>query len=306
MDASGRLLTAAAATAVILLDGGECSRAVAAPPVAEEPVPPFIGGILARPSCEAAEEVSFETRSFGLSRAADGTLTGYRYERFVFADGWVLAQTNRGATFQRETAPGVIEVAVRRDGMAAVHDGAPDEDSVQGEGWEVRTYRRCASLPPELRLIHGEAATAMAALDRIEANCRNRSEDACGAAVLAAVDVSSDGLLTVSELSRVVRVGLYLLAAADAIGGGEAIGEEALLSAQGAGVLLAPPIARAALDSFDYDGDQRLSPAELLQDRGGVADIAAGALAATSGRPELMAAIGRLRALGDLIEMLMR
>jgi hypothetical protein len=147
----------------------------------------------------------------------------------------------------------------------------------------------------------------MQALDRIGRSCRGEPADDCGATVLAVMDVSGDGLLSVAELSRMARIALYLAAASEAIGGAEPIEEEALLEAQGAGILVAPFIARTVLDSFDYDGDRRLSPAEMLHDRGGAVEgLAAGELAAAPGRPEVLQALGELRELGRLVEALLR
>lgn len=292
----------AAATVAAIIAGGAPVPAIEAP--AGE-APGFVGGVWAYPSCAEPEEVGIETRSFGLSRAADGRVSGYRYESFAPAASWVRTQTNRGVTFQREAAPGTLEVALYRGAQPLPAGAAPGDPPLGGE-WQLRTYRRCDGLPSPLRLVHGEAAAGMQALDRIDQSCRGEPNDGCGTAVLAAMDVSGDGLLSVAELSRAARIALYLAAASEAIGGAEPIEEEALLGAQGAGVFIAPFIARSFLDSFDYDGDQRLSPAEMLHDRGAVGGIAAGELAAAPGQPEVLQALHELRDLGRLIEALMR
>lgn len=302
-----RSFTAAAILAALVLGTGPSpSRAAGTPPAAPAgEAPSFVGGIYAQPSCAAPEEVSLETRRFGLSRHADGTVSGYRYESFAPAGSWVRIQTNRGASYQRMGAPDSLQVAFYRGTRPLAADFVPGED-LQSSEWSLTTYQRCDTLPAPLRLIHGEAAAAMNALDRIDRNCTGEPSDACGAMVLAAMDVNGDEFVSLAELSRLARVALYLAAASETIGGGATIEEEALLGAQAGGILVAPFVARAVLESYDYDADELLSPAEMLQDRGEMDGLAAGELAAAPGRPEVMQALGQLRALGDLVEALLR
>jgi len=74
--------------------------------------------------------------------------------------------------------------------------------------------------------------------------------------------VHPDGVLTVAEISRMLRV-LVQLGAIEQ-GNGEADTQLGMLAAS---VPLAPILARALVSSFDYDGDNALSLDEILKDR---------------------------------------
>jgi hypothetical protein len=115
----------------------------------------------------------------------------------------------------------------------------------------------------------------------------------CLAVLVAVGDVSGDGMLGVAEVARLLRGAAWALAAQD---GGE---PEALGTAVAIGGFAALAAARMLVDGLDFDGDGRVSAAELAQDRAawppGGGDAA--------GRPVVLEALGEgagmLRALLD-------
>ncbi|MFC7610346.1 EF-hand domain-containing protein [Teichococcus aestuarii] len=106
-------------------------------------------------------------------------------------------------------------------------------------------------------------------------------------------DVSGDGLLSVAEIARLVRGMTWVMAAA------EDASPEGVLAAGGGGLLAGVAIGRFAMESLDYDGDGRLSAAELGQDRTALTR----SLGAEGGRPlrleGVQEGIGLLRGLLD-------
>ncbi len=162
---------------------------------------------------------------------------------------------------------------------------------------QPETWRRCAAPPPGLSLLHGEGVAFLAALEHLEAACGAGTPGACAAALIAQGDVSGDGRLSAAELARLMRGAAWLLAVQD---GGAA---ETIAVSLGGGALAAILAARLLVESLDYDGDGRLSAAELLQDRAGGFAGAAGAEAGRALRLEGFA--GGAELLRGLIEGLL-
>ena len=84
---------------------------------------------------------------------------------------------------------------------------------------------------------------------------------------MAQADVSGDGRLSPAELARLARGAAWLVAVQ------EGMTAENLPGALAAGALAGQLAARLAVEGLDYDGDGRLSPSELAQDRAGFGTV---------------------------------
>jgi hypothetical protein len=165
------------------------------------------------------------------------------------------------------------------------------DDRLPGEASPV-VWRRCPAPPAALAALHGEGIAFLAALEHLEAACGTGTPGACAEAVLRQGDVSGDGLLAPAEIARMVRGAAWVAALQ------EGATQEVLAGAVGAGALGGILSARLLVESLDYDGDGRLSAAELTQDR---AAAFARAQGSAEGRPlrmeGLMQGAGMLRGL---------
>lgn len=133
-------------------------------------------------------------------------------------------------------------------------------------------WRRCTTPPTALLALHGEGVAFLAALEHLEAGCGTSAPGACAQAIIRVADVSGDGTLSSAEIARLARGAAWVVAAQ------EGATQDILAGAVGAGALGGVLSARMLLENLDYDGDGRLSVAELSQDRTG--------FGAASGTPE--------------------
>jgi len=187
---------------------------------------------------------------------SDGAARLWRFAGFGAAAGWTVGVA-RGAEAPRLLLRGA-ETALE----TAEPDAKTRDDRLPGEGVTVEAWTRCAAPPASLVLLHGEGLAGLAALEIIEAGCGGEAASCIGA-VVAAADVTGDRLLTAAELARLGRGLAWVLAAQTGADPGD------LAAATGLGALASLAGARAVLESLDYDGDGRLSAAELGQDRTG-------------------------------------
>jgi hypothetical protein len=164
------------------------------------------------------------------------------------------------------------------------------DDRLPGEA-PVLAWRRCPAPPAGIALLHGEGIAFLAALEQMEAACAG-TPGACAEAILRQADVSGDGKLAPAEIARLLRGAAWLLAVQD----GATL--DSVAGAIGVGAFGGIVSARLLVESLDYDGDGRLSAAELLQDRGAAFARAAGT---ATGRPldleGLAEGVGLLRGL---------
>jgi hypothetical protein len=149
------------------------------------------------------------------------------------------------------------------------------DDRLPGEARPV-VWRRCPAPPAALAALHGEGIAFLAVLENLEAACGTGTSGACAEAILRGGDVSGDGLLTSAELARLARGAAWVLAVQEGATG------DVLAGAVGAGALGGLLAGRFLVESLDYDGDGRLSAAELTQDRAAAFARAAGT---AEGRP---------------------
>ncbi len=184
------------------------------------------------------------------------------------ADGWTIG-TATGAEAPR------IMLRPAGEGLeTAEPDPKTRDDRLPGTA-TLAAWRRCAAPPPVLAALHGEGAAFLAIVEHLEAGCASGTPGVCAQAIVAQADVSGDGLLTTAEIARLARGAAWLGAVQE---GGT---QDVIAAAVGAGAVAGILAGRVLLESLDYDGDGRLSAAELAQDRAAFA-AAAGS---TAGRP---------------------
>ena len=181
-----------------------------------------------------------------------------RLDRFVEAreeSGWLLG-TSRGPEAPRLMLRG------RDRALDTIEpDSKTRDDRLPGEA-PVTAWHRCEPAPARWMLQHGEGIAFLGALEALEAACgTGATAQGCVRAAMAEGDVSGDGLLGPAEIARLLRGLSWLLAVQ------EGAGEGANVLAVGVGAVGGLAAARMAVDSLDYDGDGRLSEAELLRDR---------------------------------------
>lgn len=170
------------------------------------------------------------------------------------------------------------------------------DDRLPGEA-RPEVWRRCAAPSAALAVLHGEGIAFLAALEHLEAACGAGTPGACAEAILRHGDVSGDGRLAPAELARLVRGAAWVVAVQ------EGATQEVLAGAVGAGALGGILGARLLVESLDYDGDGRLSAAELLQDR---AAAFARARGTAEGRPLRLEGLGEgAGMLRELLDALM-
>lgn len=146
--------------------------------------------------------------------------------------------------------------------------------------------QRCDVLPGPLPVIFAEAVAIFRYLDQFDTLCKGDGGIGrqCIEVVSNMIDVSDDYALSKAEISRVIRAASFF------IGYRFVVSEQSdplvpldpfvpledLFIAQLAASTLGPYIADNIIDSYDYDGNGKLSILELTQDRGegeGVAGI---------------------------------
>jgi hypothetical protein len=180
------------------------------------------------------------------------------------------------------------------EGLETIEPEAKTRDDRLPGDAAVQVWRRCEAPPAALALLHGEGIAFLAAFEHLEEACGGSSPGACAEAIIRQGDVSGDGALTAAELARLMRGAAWMLAVQ------EGATQDTLVASVGAGALGGILAARLLVESLDYDGDGRISLAELLQDRGAAFARAAGT---PGGRPlrvdGLAEGAGMLRELMD-------
>ncbi|MFB9971378.1 hypothetical protein ACFFMP_15775 [Pseudoroseomonas cervicalis] len=242
----------------------------AAAPAPLLPVPAALRGARFSGECASPRAMLQVTARAVARLPADGPARLIRFAETRRQQEWHVG-TGRGAEAPR--------ILLRGDANAletAEPDAKLRDDRLPGET-PLQSWRRCPGPPLSFAALHGEGLAFLGALEGLEAACGapGASTAQCVAALVAAGDVSGDGLLSVAEIARLVRGLTWVLAAA------EDASPENVLAAGGGGLLAGVAIARFAMESLDYDGDGKLSAAELGQDRAGFTR----ALGAEAGRP---------------------
>ena len=251
------------------------------PPGAGTGVPEALRGAwFAGASCDAPEAMLFLTARGGLLVTATGAPALRRFATIgIVPGGWTLGTASGPQAARwglRSPGPDRLDLL---EPAAKTRD-----DRLPGEGAAVTQWRRCATLSPAMVARFGEAIDALVVLEQVEAACGPGALIAeCLASLVARLDVTGDGGLSVAELARFGRGAAQLAA----LQSGNAVPADAADAALTA--------ARRLVDGLDYDGDGKLSQAELLQDRAslGVTPAVGGPLATLPAVPGLDMILGR-------------
>ena len=253
-------------------------------PAAAQGVPEALRGTWAMGTCAAPEALLHVTARGTVRLPAEGPARLLRFHGLGAIAGWTLG-TGGGAEAPR--------MLLRAEGeMLATLEPDPKtrDDRLPGDGVALR-WHRCAAPPPALAVLHGEGLAFLGTLERLEAACQGGTTAPCLAMLVAEGDVSGDGMLGVAELARLLRGAAWALAVQDGAM------PEAIGAASGFGAVAGTAAARLIVEALDFNGDGRLSLAEIGQDR---AAFAAGTGDA-AGRPVVLETLaegaGLLRAL---------
>lgn len=227
---------------------------LAAAPAMAEGVPEALRGAWVGGECAAPEAVLFVTARAVVRLPAEGRSRLVRFRALRAEEGWTLG-IGGGAEAPRvmlRAAGGMLETV---EPEAKTRD-----DRLPGEA-PVRRWRRCDGPPPAIALLHGEGLAFLGTLERLEAACQGGDAAGCLRVLMAEADVSGDGMLGTAELARLLRGAAWAMAAQDGASPG------GLAAAAGLGGVAALAAARLIVESLDYDGDGRLSAAEIGRDR---------------------------------------
>lgn len=145
--------------------------------------------------------------------------------------------------------------------------------SVKGEARErslpLDNLKQCDALPGSVSLLFAEVVAIFSGLDDIVALCRGMDgiTTRCVAMVADLIDITGDGVFSRAELRQAMRAASFFIA----YHGVAARQREAFVSleklyvAQLAASVLGPFVITHLVDSYDSDGDDAVSPKELLQ-----------------------------------------
>jgi hypothetical protein len=286
-----RLLPALAAACGLALAQPVAAQPAAAQPAATTVVPEPLRGAWFAGDCADPSAMLVLTGRAAARVEAEAPSRLFRFAETREVGGFTLG-TGTGPDAPRLMVRGAPE------GLETIEpDAKTRDDRLPGDVRPV-VWRRCDAPPAALAALHGEGIAFLAALEHLEAACGTGTPGACAEAILRQGDVSGDGVLTPAELARLVRGAAWVIALQ------EGATQDVLAGAVGAGALGGILAARLLVESLDYDGDGKLSVAELTQDR-------AAAFARVTGTPAgrplrvdgLMQGAGMLR---GLVEGLLR
>ncbi len=267
---------------------------LAGAPAAAQGIPEPLRGTWAEGSCASPATLLHVTARTVAKLPADGPARLLRLRGVRAFNDWTFG-TGGGAEAPRVLLRAAGEGRAAGDALETMEPDAKLRDDRLPGDTPIRRWQRCTAPPPALAALHGEGLAALAALERLEATCQRGTAAPCIAALIAVGDVSGDGMLGVAEVARLLRGTAWALAAQD--GATPAV----LAGAAGLGAATALVLARVTVEGLDFDGDGRLSAAEIAQDRAAWP----GATGDAAGRPVALETIGDgaglLRALIDRI-----
>lgn len=235
--------------------------ALPAAPATAQPAPAWpeaLRGTWALGEC-GAPAVLLQVNARGIARLPETGEQRYtRLGRFTRAGDWVVGH-GEGTDAPRlmlRAAGDAIELAAPNPKLL--------DSELPGAGTPVAQFRRCTSVGGPATTLHGEGLVFAAAVDALEAACGGDAgtSDGCIAALMAHADVSRDGKLSNAELARLVRGAVWFVLAS------EGASLEILTAGVGIAAAAGLAVGYVVVASYDYDGDGRLSPAEMIQDRG--------------------------------------
>jgi hypothetical protein len=257
-----------------------------APATPAAAVPVALRGAWFGGDCAAPTAMLHLTARAAARLPEDGPARLIRFAESRPQGDWLVG-TGRGAE-----APRILLRAAGTGLQSAEPDAKLRDDHLPG-ATPLQSWHRCPTPPAAFAALHGEGLAFMATLEVLEAACGSpgATPAACAAAIVAEGDVSGDRLLSPAEIARLARGAAWVMATA------EDAAPEAVLAAGGGAVLGGVALGRFAVESLDYDGDGKLSAAELGQDRAAFAR----ATGSEGGRPlrleGVQEGIGLLRSL---------
>ena len=215
-------------------------------------------GVYAHPSCREAQDIWVVGAGLNLSADKDyffvedwgpeGPVLDHGWRRI----GWIFDDD----AFVRVAPDDSIEWASPTEGED-IADELPKTAESAGESWTISRYARCEAVPFPFSLLHGEAAAVLLALDGAVEPCDAGAPDCLGK-IFSAFDRWPDGELRLAELSRAMRLALYL-----GVATGDSPRIEKLVAGTSAAVIVAPLLAMTVIASYDYDGSDSLSLEEI-------------------------------------------
>jgi hypothetical protein len=225
-----------------------------APALAQPAIPEALRGAWFAGACAAPSATLYATARAAVRLPHEGPARLLRFQSVVEQGGWVVG-TAGGAEAPR--------LMLRAEG-AGLETAEPEaklrDDRLPGDS--PRTlWRRCDAPSAAIALRHGEGFAFLGTLEVVEAACAGPFPR-CAEALVAAADVSGDRLVTAAEIARLLRGAAWVAAVQE---GGTA---DTVLAVEGAGLVGGILAARLLIESLDFDGDGRLSAAEIAQDRG--------------------------------------
>ena len=220
------------------------------PPVA---VPEALRGTWFRGECERPEQMLHLTARSAARVPEAGAARLFRFTGFRPVADWLFA----GGIGPE--APRLLLRGTRDALDTAEPDPKLRDDRLPGDTPPL-AWHRCPQPPLGLALQHAEGLAFLAALEQLEAGCAT-TVPACLEAIRRQGDVNDDGALSLAEMARLLRGAGWALAVQ------RGANVAALLAATPAQAEQARSAARLLLDSLDYDGDGRISAAEMAQDR---------------------------------------
>jgi hypothetical protein len=249
----GATTLAQAAPAAPVLGTPAPAPAAAIPAAA---VPAALRGAWFSGDCAAPAALLHLTARAAARLPEDGPARLIRFAESRAQGDWLVG-TGRGAE-----APRILLRAAGTGLQSAEPDAKLRDDHLPG-ATPLQSWHRCPTPPAAFAALHGEGLAFMATLEVLEAACGSpgATPAACAAAIVAEGDVSGDRLLSPAEIARLARGAAWVMATA------EDAAPEAVLAAGGGAVLGGVALGRFAVESLDYDGDGKLSAAELGQDR---------------------------------------
>ena len=233
-----------------------------------EDTPEELIGIWATPDCDSATDtlVFFngfylwlgeeETTLSGLSLAgeldneAGAQSTGEPSDEFTR-----LEESDGYPNFFQVLPDGRLREAFLPDD--AEFSATPEAD------WASADYARCGNaLPRDKVMLHGEALAVLSVVNDAQSVC-STNQPACATTLFDGVDVTGDGNLSIAEIARLFRVAGYVAAVSEENGASN----DDLAAVLATSLAVAPLMASAIVNSFDYNDSGTVSLTELSQDR---------------------------------------
>jgi hypothetical protein len=246
----------------------------ASPALAQPAIPDALRGAWFAGACAAPTATLYTTARAAVRLPHEGPARLLRFQSIGQQGEWFVGTAG---------GPEAPRLLLRAAG-AALETAEPDaklrDDLLPGESPRT-SWRRCEAPPAGIAVRHGEGFAFLGTIETLEAACAGPFPR-CAEALVAAADISGDRLVTAAEIARLLRGAAWVAAVQE---GGTA---DTVLAVEGAGLVGGVLAARLLIESLDFDGDGRLSAAEIAQDRGA---LPAGGGAA-AGRPLRFEALG--------------